>query len=145
RRRASSWPCATAAISKNSESSDRTAIEGRGPQGAAFYLRVRLWWGGGNPGTFSAAEAARINVMVGTSLKILAAAACLVLATSGQVLAQVLAQGAAPPAKPAMTESCPGLVATRPPFAQPAAFRLAALNADQVRIDRKSTRLNSSH
>jgi L-ascorbate metabolism protein UlaG (beta-lactamase superfamily) len=45
-----------------------------------------------------------------------------------------LAQGAAPPAKPEMTESCPGLVATRPPFAQPAAFRLAALNADQVRI-----------
>ena len=72
--------------------------------------------------------------MVGTSLKILAAAACLVLATSGQVLAQVFAQGAAPPAKPEMTESCPGLVATRPPFAQPAAFRLAALNADQVRI-----------
>jgi L-ascorbate metabolism protein UlaG (beta-lactamase superfamily) len=49
-------------------------------------------------------------------------------------LAQVFAQGAAPPAKPEMTESCPGLVATRPPFAQPAAFRLAALNADQVRI-----------
>jgi L-ascorbate metabolism protein UlaG (beta-lactamase superfamily) len=46
-----------------------------------------------------------------------------------------LAQGAAPPAaKPEMTESCPGLVATRQPFAQPAAFRLVALNADQVRI-----------
>ena len=48
-----------------------------------------------------------------------------------------LAQGAAPPApvqKPEMTESCPGLVAERMPFAQPAAFRLAALQHDQVRI-----------
>jgi len=46
------------------------------------------------------------------------------------------AQGAAPPAaKPEMTESCPGLVAQRDrPFAQPAAFRLAALERDQVRI-----------
>jgi L-ascorbate metabolism protein UlaG (beta-lactamase superfamily) len=45
------------------------------------------------------------------------------------------AQGAAPPApKPEMTESCPGLVAARPPFVQPAAFRLAALERDQVRI-----------
>ena len=33
-----------------------------------------------------------------------------------------------------MAESCPGLVASRPPFAAPPAFRLAALNADQVRI-----------
>ena len=33
-----------------------------------------------------------------------------------------------------MTESCPGLVATRAPFAQPVAFRLAALERDQVRI-----------
>ncbi|HEX5212644.1 MAG TPA: MBL fold metallo-hydrolase [Pseudolabrys sp.] len=46
-----------------------------------------------------------------------------------------LAQGAAPPApKPEMTESCPGLVAERMPFAEPAAFRLAALEHDQVRI-----------
>jgi L-ascorbate metabolism protein UlaG (beta-lactamase superfamily) len=47
------------------------------------------------------------------------------------------AQGAAPsspPSKPEMTQSCPGLVAARPPFAEPAALRLAALNADQVRI-----------
>src|SRR5690349_1050522 len=44
-------------------------------------------------------------------------------------------QGAAPPApKPEMTESCPGLVATRPPFAQPVALRLAALEQDQVRL-----------
>ncbi len=53
---------------------------------------------------------------------------------------QASAQGAAPPpAKPEMTESCPGLVAARPPFVQPAAFRLsslrfAALEPDQVRI-----------
>ena len=48
---------------------------------------------------------------------------------------QAAAQGAAPPApKPEMTESCPGLVAERMPFAQPAAFRLAALERDQVRI-----------
>ena len=33
-----------------------------------------------------------------------------------------------------MTESCPGLVAQRLPFVQPAAFRLAALEHDQVRI-----------
>jgi L-ascorbate metabolism protein UlaG (beta-lactamase superfamily) len=44
-------------------------------------------------------------------------------------------QGAAPPApKPEMTESCPGLVATRPPFAEPVALRLAALEQDQVRL-----------
>jgi L-ascorbate metabolism protein UlaG (beta-lactamase superfamily) len=46
-----------------------------------------------------------------------------------------LAQGAASPApKPEMAESCPGLVAERMPFAQPVAFRLAALEHDQVRI-----------
>jgi L-ascorbate metabolism protein UlaG (beta-lactamase superfamily) len=48
---------------------------------------------------------------------------------------QASAQGAAPPAaKPEMTESCPGLVASRPPFAVPAAYHLAALEPDQVRI-----------
>jgi L-ascorbate metabolism protein UlaG (beta-lactamase superfamily) len=61
-----------------------------------------------------------------------------ILAVSWGILAaagQASAQGAAPPpAKPEMIESCPGLVASRPPFAVPAAFRLAALNADQVRI-----------
>ena len=40
----------------------------------------------------------------------------------------------APAAQPEMRENCPGLVATgRPPVA-PAAFRLAALNEDQVRL-----------
>ena len=48
---------------------------------------------------------------------------------------QSAAQGTAPAAaKPEMTESCPGLVAARPSFVQPAAFRLAALERDQVRI-----------
>ena len=50
-------------------------------------------------------------------------------------LSQASAQGAASPAaKPEMTQSCPGLVASRLPIAEPAAFRLATLNADQVRI-----------
>lgn len=51
---------------------------------------------------------------------------------------QALAQGAAPPApapKPEMIEGCPGLIAQRPPFMRPASLRLAALNADQVRIN----------
>ena len=44
-------------------------------------------------------------------------------------------QAAAPPAaKPEMTASCPGLVAGRVRGIVPAAFRLAALNADQARI-----------
>jgi L-ascorbate metabolism protein UlaG (beta-lactamase superfamily) len=39
-----------------------------------------------------------------------------------------------PPAKPEMTENCPGLVASDVPRVIPAALRLAALNPDQVRI-----------
>ena len=75
------------------------------------------------------------DVMSGASLTIVAAAAWTVLAAASQISAQGLAQGAPPPAaKPEMAESCPGLVAARPPFAVPAAFRLVALNADQVRI-----------
>jgi L-ascorbate metabolism protein UlaG (beta-lactamase superfamily) len=38
------------------------------------------------------------------------------------------------PAKPEMTENCPGLVASDQPRLIPAAFNLAALNPDQVRI-----------
>jgi L-ascorbate metabolism protein UlaG (beta-lactamase superfamily) len=69
--------------------------------------------------------------MVGASLKIVAAVAVVTLAAAGHAIAQ----GAAPPAaKPEMAESCPGLVAMRPPFATPTAFRLAALERDQVRI-----------
>ena len=69
------------------------------------------------------------DVMAGCWLKIVAAVGVLMVACW-----QASAQGAPPPAKPEMTESCPGLVATRPPFMQPAAFRLAALEPDQVRI-----------
>jgi L-ascorbate metabolism protein UlaG (beta-lactamase superfamily) len=43
------------------------------------------------------------------------------------------AQATAPPAKPEITEACPGLVADRPSTI-PAAVRLAALNSDQVRL-----------
>ncbi|MEI9805717.1 MAG: MBL fold metallo-hydrolase [Pseudolabrys sp.] len=70
--------------------------------------------------------------MAGTSLKIVLAAGCL-LAAAAPASAQSFAQGAAPPAKPEMTESCPGLVAGRQPFTQ--ALRRVALNADQVRIN----------
>ena len=70
------------------------------------------------------------DLMLGNWLKA-AVAASAVFATVNQAPAQ----GAAPPAaKPEMTESCPGLVAMRPPFAVPAAFRLAALEPDQVRL-----------
>jgi len=58
-------------------------------------------------------------------------AAVVVVATS--TLAH--AQGVAPPAgKPEMMQSCPGLIASRPPFLQNAALRLAALERDQARL-----------
>jgi hypothetical protein len=67
--------------------------------------------------------------MLETRLKAAAASALFA------ALSQASAQGAASPAaKPEMTQSCPGLVASRLPIAEPAAFRLATLNADQVRI-----------
>jgi L-ascorbate metabolism protein UlaG (beta-lactamase superfamily) len=44
------------------------------------------------------------------------------------------AQGAAPAAKPEMMQSCPAYIAGRPPAVVPAAFRVAALAADQVRL-----------
>jgi L-ascorbate metabolism protein UlaG (beta-lactamase superfamily) len=67
--------------------------------------------------------------MLNGALKILTAAS--VIACAGQARAQ----GAAPtPAKPEMTESCPGLIATRSPLVQPASLRLAALEHDQLRI-----------
>jgi L-ascorbate metabolism protein UlaG (beta-lactamase superfamily) len=44
------------------------------------------------------------------------------------------AQPAPPQPKPEMMENCPGLVANRVPRAVPAAFRLASLASDQVRI-----------
>ena len=44
------------------------------------------------------------------------------------------AQPVPAPAKPEMMENCPGLVAMRQPRIVPAALRLAALSADEVRI-----------
>src|SRR5579862_2668087 len=72
--------------------------------------------------------------MIGHWLKAFLAASAF-FAIVGQASPQALTQGAAPPAvKSDLPQSCPGLVAARPPFAQPVALRLAALSADQVRI-----------
>src|SRR5215469_9762296 len=49
-------------------------------------------------------------------------------------LHRALAQTPAAPAKPEMTESCPGLVASDVPRLIPAAFQPTALDPDQVRI-----------
>jgi len=46
----------------------------------------------------------------------------------------VAAQGTAAPAKPEMMQSCPGLIAARPSFVEPAGLRIAALESDQARI-----------
>jgi L-ascorbate metabolism protein UlaG (beta-lactamase superfamily) len=71
----------------------------------------------------------------GTMRKIFAAAGFSILAAAGPASAQGFAQGATPPAaKPEMMANCPGLIAARPPSVLPAAFRLTALNSDQVRI-----------
>src|SRR5215470_1308127 len=69
------------------------------------------------------------SAMYTTSLKILAA-----LLWAGATATQAIAQDAAPPAKPEMTQSCPGLVAAGRPFVDPVALRFAALERDQVRI-----------
>ena len=52
----------------------------------------------------------------------------------GLPIAAANAQPSPPQAKPEMMENCPGMVAGQPPRAIPAAFRLAALAGDQVRI-----------
>jgi len=61
---------------------------------------------------------------------VVALAACLLLAFA----ARAAAQAPAAPAKPEMTENCPGLVASDTPRVVPAALRLAALEPDQVRL-----------
>jgi L-ascorbate metabolism protein UlaG (beta-lactamase superfamily) len=67
---------------------------------------------------------------MGTVLKL-----ALVTAAAMIAAGQASAQSAKPPAaKPEMVQSCPGLVASQPPMAIPAAFRVAALQADQVRL-----------
>jgi len=63
----------------------------------------------------------------------------LVAALAAALGAPALAQSTPPPApgpdaKPEMKASCPGLVAGLPPRPVPAAFQLAALGPDQVRI-----------
>lgn len=63
-------------------------------------------------------------------MKIPAAAACFFAAAM-----HAQAQGPMPsPAKPEMMENCPGLVAARTPLLTPVAFRVAALERDQVRL-----------
>ena len=65
------------------------------------------------------------------SLKFVFAATFFVLAGS-HTQAQIISP---PDAKPELMQSCPGLVASRPPIIPiPAALRLAALQADQVRL-----------
>ncbi|MCF8476743.1 MAG: MBL fold metallo-hydrolase [Pseudolabrys sp.] len=71
--------------------------------------------------------------MVGVSLKIAVAVAGLAIAASAPAFAQGVAP-AKPELKPEMMANCPGLVAARPLLPVPAAFRIAALQADQVRI-----------
>src|SRR5512142_3112100 len=58
------------------------------------------------------------------------------LAAAAVLSALVAPAGAqpAPPAKPEMMENCPGLVAGQPPRLIPAAYNLASLAADEVRI-----------
>jgi len=68
--------------------------------------------------------------MRGASLKFVVAAAFAFAVLPAQ--GQTVAPPAAKPDKPEMQQICPGLVASRPVI--PAAFRLAALQADQVRI-----------
>src|ERR1700686_1637416 len=64
--------------------------------------------------------------------------AVLLAALAGTLLLVSVPRGGAhtpaPPAKPEMTENCPGLVASDQPRVIPAAWQLAALNPDQVRI-----------
>jgi L-ascorbate metabolism protein UlaG (beta-lactamase superfamily) len=56
-------------------------------------------------------------------------------AGAAMVASPAFTQGAAPPAaKPEMLESCPGLIASRQPFALPSLVRRVALSSDQVRI-----------
>src|SRR5215467_5548232 len=66
--------------------------------------------------------------------RVLVTAAVAVVGASLPASAQSAAPAVpAPQAKPEMNESCPGLVASRP-LPIPAALRLAALAADQVRL-----------
>jgi L-ascorbate metabolism protein UlaG (beta-lactamase superfamily) len=72
--------------------------------------------------------------MLGNFVKILAAATVVLLAAPAPSFAQGAAAPANPAAKPEMMANCPGLIAARSPLFLPAAFRVAAIAADQVRI-----------
>jgi L-ascorbate metabolism protein UlaG (beta-lactamase superfamily) len=66
--------------------------------------------------------------------RLLAALAVLAALPIASAEAQRSAPAPKPEAKPEMMENCPGMVAGRSPWAIPAAFNLAALAGDQVRI-----------
>ncbi len=71
----------------------------------------------------------------GAALKFLVATIWLLLAAGHHASAQGAAPAPAKPAtKPEMPMGCPGLIARRPAPVLPAAFRLAALKADEVRL-----------
>jgi len=76
------------------------------------------------------------QVMHETSLKIPLACVGILILTAATAL-PAAAQGAAPaakPDKPEMTQSCPGLVAARPPAIERVNLRRAVLERDKVRI-----------
>jgi len=66
--------------------------------------------------------------------RLFAAFAVLVALPIGSAQAQPSPPQPKPEAKPEMMENCPGMVAGMPPRVRPAAFNLAALAGDQVRI-----------
>jgi len=91
-------------------------------------MRGSLWRATSNRGKFTLSR-----LMVQFMRRLLPLlVACVAAVIAGPQPA--FAQSAAPPAplKPEMTESCPGLVAERPPFRS--LIQRVALNADQVRL-----------
>ncbi|MBL8585756.1 MAG: hypothetical protein JNM23_03395, partial [Bradyrhizobiaceae bacterium] len=76
-----------------------------------------------------------VTLMTPVSRLLLAllAVAGFMLAATGYALAQTAAP-APPSPKPEMTASCPGLISFGPQRVLPAAYRLAALAPDQVRL-----------
>ncbi len=72
---------------------------------------------------------------MGSRLKVLLASVAAATAFTAQAFAQGAAPPAAPDAKPQMVRPCPGLVAGgQNPLLRPVSLRLAALQADQVRL-----------
>jgi L-ascorbate metabolism protein UlaG (beta-lactamase superfamily) len=67
-------------------------------------------------------------------LKVLLASIAAATAFTLQAFAQGAAPPAAPDARPQMVRPCPGLVAEEIPLLRPVSLRLAALQADQVRL-----------